>query len=113
MVEILAKVSINMLKIKSRPKIFYVSWVLSPYRAMTIPPIGIFIKEEFKNNQKILNHDLVHWRQYKERGLWKFYYNYFKEFLKYGYNKMPMEMEARYEEDDYARINYSEIYFKK
>ncbi len=46
-------------------------------------------------------------------GLFKFYFTYLKQFLKYGYNKMPMEIEARYEEDEYTKTHYSEIYHNK
>jgi len=91
-------------------KIYYVRWVLPPYRAMTIPPFGIFIKKQYKNNQKTLNHEMVHWRQYQKLGLLMFYFQYFKQFVKYGYDKMPMEIEARYEEDEYTKRHYSEIY---
>lgn len=93
-----------------KPKIYYVRWTLPPYRAMTIPPFGIFIRKQYRDNQKILNHDMVHWGQYKKMGLFKFYFQYFKEFLTYGYDKMPMEMEARYEEDKYVKKNYSKTY---
>jgi len=36
-----------------------------------------------------------------------------KQFLIYGYDKMPMEIEARYEEDEYTKENYSEVYHKE
>lgn len=93
-----------------QPKIYYVHWVLHPYRAMTIPPFGIFIKKQYKNDKKILNHDIVHWKQYQELGLLTFYFRYFKQFIRYGYDKMPMEIEARYEEDGYAKKHYSKVY---
>jgi len=94
------------------PKIYYVHWTLPPYRAMTIPPFGIFVKKKYQNNRRILNHDFVHWKQYQEMGLLKFYFQYFKEFTFFGYDKMPMEIEARYEEDNYAKEHYSKIYHK-
>ncbi len=91
-------------------KIYYVSWVMPPYRAMTIPPFGIFIKKRYKGDQKILNHDMVHWKKYRRMGLFMFYFRYFKQFLIYGYDKMPMEIEARYEEDEYTKKNYSKVH---
>jgi len=39
-----------------------------------------------------------------------FYFRYFKQFFVYGYDKMPMEIEARYEEDRYTKKHYSEVY---
>lgn len=92
------------------PKIFYVPWVWPPYRGITLPPFGIFIKKEFKGNQKLLNHDLVHWQQYQKMGLFKFYFKYLKQFLIHGYDKMPLEIEARYEEDKYTKEHYQKIY---
>lgn len=84
-------------------KIYYVKYIWPPfwlpYHAITIPPIGIFIKEEHRNNQKIMNHEMVHWEQYLRLGLLKFYFKYLKEFLIFGYQKMPMEIEARHEEN--------------
>ena len=91
-------------------KIHYVRWTLPPYRAMTIPPFGIFVRNQYKGNKKILNHEMIHWKQYQCMGLLKFYYQYFKEFLIIGYDKMPMEMEARYEENEYEKNNYSRAY---
>lgn len=93
-----------------QPKIYYVLWILPPYRAITIPPFGIFIKKKHKGNQKLLNHDLVHWQQYQRMGLFMFYFKYLKQFLTYGYDKMPMEIEARYEEDEYTKKHYQEVY---
>ncbi len=91
-------------------RIYYVRWTLPPYRAMTIPPFGIFIKKRYRKNDKILNHEMIHWKQYQRMGLLKFYYQYFREFLVIGYDKMPMEMEARYEENEYKKNNYSKTY---
>ena len=73
-----------------QPKIYYHSiWILPPppRRAITLPPWGIFIKKKYKSNQKILNHELIHWQQYQIMGLFKFYFQYLKEFLIYGYKK--------------------------
>jgi len=81
----------------NQPKIYYVPWVIPTYRAITIPPFGIFIKKKHRGNQKLLNHELIHWQQYQKMGLLKFYFRYFKQFLTHGYNKMPMEIEARKE----------------
>ena len=96
----------------NKPRIYYVLWTVPPYRAMTIPPFGIFVRKDHKNNEKILNHDIVHWKQYQRMGLLRFYFQYFKEFIIFGYDKMPMELNARYEEDEYTRKHYSKTYHK-
>lgn len=63
--------------------------------AATIPPFGIFIEDEYKGNASLLNHELVHWDQYKRMGMFVFYRTYFSEYLKYGRINGPMEIEAR------------------
>lgn len=93
-----------------KPKIYYVRRVWPPYRAMTIPPFGIFISQKHKDNKKLLNHEMVHWEQYQRMGFFIFYFKYFFQKIKFGYDKMPMEMEARYKEDEYTKKHFSEIY---
>ena len=68
--------------------------------AATVPPFGIFIESRYKNEGdgrgSILAHERVHWDQYKRMGLFKFYYEYFSEYLKHGrINDHWMELEAR------------------
>jgi hypothetical protein len=94
------------------PKIYYVTWLIPPFRAMTIPPFGIFIKKIHKGNEQILKHDLVHWKQYKRMGLVLYYVRYFFQLIFIGYDTMPMEMEARYEESEETKWNYRDRYHK-
>jgi hypothetical protein len=67
--------------------------------SMTIPPFGIFIEKKYKNegngSGSLLQHEKKHWAQYKRMGLIKFYFQYSKEFIKYGRYAGPMEKEAR------------------
>ncbi|MFH1178292.1 MAG: hypothetical protein V1711_01015 [bacterium] len=70
------------------PKVYYVRRILPPYRAMTIPPFGIFISLQYKDDEKILNHEMVHWKQYQEMGFLTFYFKYFFQLFTIGYNKM-------------------------
>ena len=92
--------------IKTHPKVFYTKWILPPFRGMTIPPLGIFIHTRHKDNHKILEHDLIHWKQYKRMGLFLFYFRYFIQLLIIGYDTMPMEMEARQNEIEQDKWNY-------
>jgi hypothetical protein len=94
------------------PKIYYVNYLLPPFRAMTIPPFGIFIKKEYKNDLQILEHDLIHWRQYKRMGLFLYYFRYFIQLIIIGYDTMPMEMEARQNENYEDIYKYREKYHK-
>lgn len=76
------------------PKIIYTSFVIPPFSAMTIPPIGIFVRPEQKNNIKLLNHEKIHWQQYKRMGILLFYFRYLMQILIIGYDNAPMEIEA-------------------
>lgn len=95
------------------PKIKYVNWLLPPFRAMTVPPFGIFIKKEFKADKQILEHDLIHWAQYQRMGLFLYYFRYFMQLLLIGYDTMPMEMEAWQNDDEHTKWNYRKKYHKK
>lgn len=98
---------------KKEAKIYYVNFVLPPFRAMTIPPFGIFIKKEFKGDDQILKHDLIHWKQYQRMGLFMYYFRYFIQLLLIGYDTMPMEMEARQHDDKDTQWNYRDKYHKE
>jgi hypothetical protein len=93
-------------------KIYYVDSLPGKYRGMCIPPFGIFILKKHKGNKKILQHDLIHWKQYQKQGFLDFYLRYLIEFIFIGYDKMPMEMEARKNEPLHIRNNYVNTYFK-
>lgn len=79
-----------------------------PYNAITIPPFGIFVSPDHIGNEKLLQHEFIHWDQYERMGLLMYYLNYIDQYIRYGYDKMPMEVEARLIEDDYCRLNYTE-----
>lgn len=82
-------------KRNNKPKIYYNNTITGNYNARTIPPFGIFIKPKQKDNKMLLNHELVHWKQYQEMGLIKFYANYSSYNNELGYDLNPMEIEAR------------------
>ena len=79
---------------KWKPKIFYTKWVFKPFRGMAIPPFGIFINPKH-NTQIVIKHELIHWQQYKKLGLLGFYFKYVWEMIRFGYDKSPLESEAR------------------
>lgn len=78
------------------------------FNAVTIPPLGIFIREDQSGNVNLLNHEMVHWKQYQRMGLIPYYWNYGIGYLRHGYELHPMEQEARFAEDDYCRTHYVE-----
>jgi len=90
------------------PPIFLRKSLAKNYNARTIPPFGIYIKESEKDNKALLEHELVHWKQYREKGLINYYSEYLKQMKQYGYDKMPMEKEARKNETEYCKENYTE-----
>jgi len=89
------------------PPIYVRKKLAKNYNARTIPPFGIYIKESQKDNQALIDHEKVHWRQFRRRGLSGFYIPYFIQLKKYGYDGMPMEKEARANESDYCKENYT------
>ena len=95
------------------PRIFYTNFLIPPFRGMTIPPFGIFIKKKYKGNKQILDHDKIHWKQYKRMGLFMYYFRYITQLIIIGYDTMPMEMEARQNEDLKTQWNYRKKYHKK
>jgi hypothetical protein len=88
------------LNIKKTERVFYLPFEIpGTQMAATIPPLGIFIEDEFENEGNgpgsILRHEIIHWQQYKRMGLIKFYYNYLTLYIKYGRVNNWMESEAR------------------
>jgi hypothetical protein len=93
-------VSILILNINKKERIYYLPVdILGTQMAATIPPLGIFIEDEYENegdvSGSILRHEKVHWEQYQRMGLIKFYYSYTSEYLKHGRINNWMEEEAR------------------
>jgi hypothetical protein len=93
-------------------KIYYVDNLPGKFRGMCIPPFGIFILKKHRGNKKILQHDLVHWKQYKKLGFLDFYLKYLIQYIFIGYENMPMEIEARQNEPLHIRNNYVNTYLK-
>lgn len=95
-------------KKNDKPPVYYLKSLDNNYNARTIPPFGIFILESEKNNKALLDHELIHWKQYQRMGLVEYYSEYSRQMKQFGYDKMPMEVEARSNESDYVKYNYTE-----
>jgi len=97
-------------RINKKPKITYKQKLPFNYNAQTLPPFGINIQNEDKNNQLLIKHELVHWEQYRKTGAIVYYLKYALQKAIYGYDKMPMEIEARKQigENEYCQNNYTE-----
>ena len=56
---------------------------------------GIYIRQEFWNNESLIVHELTHTLQYERLGgIAEFLNQYLKECIYYGYDKSPLEIEA-------------------
>lgn len=91
---------------KELPAVILVDHLPGGYNAMTVPPIGIFLKRSQVNNTQLFDHEMIHWQQYRDRGTVLFYVDYMLGLLA-GYDEHPMEIEARFNENDFARYNYT------
>lgn len=67
---------------------------MTGYGAITLPPFGIFILAERFNEEELRKHESIHWEQYQEMGLIKFYLLYLWYNIRYGYSNNSMEIEA-------------------
>jgi hypothetical protein len=96
-------------KVNTNPQIIIKKNLPFNYNAQTIPPFGIYILETEKDNKKLLEHELVHWKQYNKSGAILFYLKYLAQKSFYGYDKMPLEIEARklVGENNYCQNNYT------
>lgn len=65
------------------------------FAGITLPPFGIYIIKERIDEQPLIDHENVHWKQYERMGFLKFYTMYLYYSLRYGYWNNPMEKEAR------------------
>lgn len=90
------------------PKVFYRKRLINNYNGYIMPPFGVFIKESEKNNAALLEHEMMHWKQFQREGLLPFAINYAVEAMRKGYDKNPYEIEARTVETGYCKENYTE-----
>lgn len=57
---------------------------------------GILIRHDLRENREILAHELTHVKQHETLGgLQPYYREYIRQFRTYGYELMPLEVEAR------------------
>ena len=79
----------------NNPKIFYRKKLIGGYNGYAAFPFGIFIKESERNNKMLLEHEMVHWRQFQKEGFLPFLINYSIESINKGYDNNSYEIEAR------------------
>lgn len=74
-----------------------IRWYLkvTGYWGITLPPFGIFILAEHLSDEKLKRHEMAHWEQARQMGTLRFYVVYLWLLARHGYQKHPMEIEAR------------------
>lgn len=92
---------------KADPSIILVDKLPNNYNASTVPPFGIYVAKDYANNLALIEHEKIHWQQYQRMGLLNYYLQYFAQKSKFGYDNMPMEIEARKNESDFCKRNYT------
>ena len=92
---------------QSEVRIYYVNRLPFNYNGLVVPAVGVFIKKSERNNKVLLEHEMIHWRQYQEEGLFMLP-KYLLENLRYGYDHNKYEIEAREHESDYCKYSYTE-----
>lgn len=77
----------------------FIRWYLrrTGFWAITIPVIipGVYILPEFWHHKGLRDHEAVHVKQIETLGAWTFLFKYLAYQLYYGYEKNPLEIEAR------------------
>lgn len=71
---------------------------LGRFSAITLSPLGVFIKPDMLTNKALINHEKIHWEQQKEMLILPFYLWYVIEWMFKGYRQISFEREA-YEND--------------
>lgn len=93
---------------KKMPTIFYVDFIPGGFNGICLPPFGIYITKDQQSNTALLQHEMIHWQQYQRMGIVPYYYEYMKAYFIHGYDLHPMEQEARENEDEFCRVNYTQ-----
>jgi hypothetical protein len=66
-------------------------------KAITLPPYGILMERGMSTElfRRVRDHEMIHWEQYLRQGAVTYYLVYIWMWVRYGYAKHPMEIEAR------------------
>jgi hypothetical protein len=94
---------------KRPPTVYYRKHIPGNFNGIALAPVGIFIMEKHRSNKALIDHEKIHWQQYQRMGLIPYYFNYLRDLMRYGYDKHPMEIEARQnEKSTWVQTNYTE-----
>lgn len=76
------------------------------FDGLTMPWRVVYILPESYLDGPLIIHELVHIAQIKRMGAIRFTLRYVFEMIWYGYNKSPLEIEARAAQDRALRVKY-------
>ena len=74
---------------------------LGKFLAITIGPIGVFVRPDKMDDKIVLNHERIHWEQQKKYLYVGFYFKYLYEAIMKGYYNISFEKEAYEHENDF------------
>lgn len=83
-------------------KLIKVNWS-KKFSAITLYPIGVFIRKDKADDAVTINHERIHWEQQK-KDAFKFYRTYIWDWIKNGFKypkKSKEEVEAYTHETDF------------
>lgn len=92
------------------PRIFYWSYTFN-YNGLIIPMVGIIINRSLKDHpakQNLIDHEMIHWKQYKKYTVALFLFFYVIDVLYHGYDLSLFEIEARFNETKLVKYNYTD-----
>jgi len=90
---VLVIIYLNRRSLKSDPKFIKMN-LPGDRKAVTMPPFGVYIEPEHKDDEMVIKHEMCHWQQYQDRGLVDFYRDYFRMKANNDYENNPMEQEC-------------------
>lgn len=102
-----------MCKLKVKKMNWFVSTITFGWAAgITLAPFGIYIKEKYLTNKRMINHESIHWKQQMEMLIIFFYLWYLIEWIiripinrKKAYVSLSFEREAYNNDDNLVYLN--------
>lgn len=94
---------------KGNVNIFYWKYTFN-YNGFIIPYVGVILNKNVKGIEKeneLIAHELIHWIQFKRYGATLFVLLYLIDVLLHSYDLSLFEIEARFNENDFAKYNYT------
>lgn len=83
-------------------RVYFVPWLIPTWARAQVWWNVILVKRGIKLTEGLLAHELAHVLQWRSLGVFGFLFSYARSFLLHGYEGHPLELVARFaEQDDY------------